>query len=507
MDVDAIGLQLREALRVLRAPRPTGLREPTVRSASDAQVPTHPHILHRVVGGRCEPVDMDPTVLALSCLLAGCLLGGVATALVARTTAAARHAALVAERDLHAHRADTLGQAVEADLETDHELALALAPLTSSLARVERQVGTLERERTEQWGRIDERLAMVHASGEALRTQTTALAGALRSSTTRGLWGEVQLRRVVEHAGMVARVDFDTQVTGRSDDGAVVRPDAVVRLPGGKQVVVDAKAPMAAFLESAQEQRAGELPQVASDRQFAAAARHAAALRAHVDSLAAKRYWTAFTPTPELVVCFVPGEPFLAAACEADPALMEHAMAARVVLATPTTLLALLRTVALTWQQDALSGNARELFDLARDLHARLGSLGGHLGRLGRSLDRSVHDYNALVGTLERRVLVQARRMRDLDVTDADLGAVRPVEVSTRPLSAAELVAEPDRPERQLPVGQPVGRGTSAERMHDPQAGKPGEAPVGRRQLRPVGDGRGGQDRVRHEVAPDAGVG
>jgi DNA recombination protein RmuC len=381
---------------------------------------------------------------------------------------------------------------------------------------------------------------MVHASGEALRTQTTALAGALRSSGVRGRWGEVQLRRVVELAGMLARVDFDTQVVGTADDGRPVRPDAVVRLPGGKQVVVDAKAPMAAFLEAAQCARRGEPPEAVVARQSLAAARHAAALRSHVDALAAKRYWTAFTPTPELVVCFVPGEPFLAAACEEDPALLEHAMSSKVVLATPTTLLALLRTVALTWQQDALSGNARELFDLGRELHARLASLGGHLSRLGRSLDRSVHDYNAAVGTLETRVLVQARRMRDLDVTDTDLAAVAPVEVATRPLAAAELVLplqerarEPDLRPRPVPTDPgsagsagsggagsagsagarsggsvgPAASGGSAERVDDPQPGEAREAAVSRRQLRTVGDRRGGEHGVRDQGAPDAGVG
>lgn len=410
--------------------------------------------LSHAVGTGCQPVHMDPTLLALLCLVVGAVAGAAVAAWVTRTACAARHAQLLAERDLQTRRVDELQQAVDGAAAQDHELALALAPLTSSLARVERQVDTLERERTEQWGRIDERLSMVHASGEALRTQTTALAGALRSSTVRGVWGEVQLRRVVEHAGMLARVDFDTQVAGTADDGRSVRPDAVVRLPGGKHVVIDAKAPLSAFLESAQGAHAGEPAEAAAARQAGAAARHAAALRAHVDALATKRYWTAFTPSPELVVCFVPGESFLAAACEADPALLEDAMAARVVLATPTTLLTLLRTVALTWQQDALSGSARELFDLGRDLYARLGSLGGHLSRLGRSLERSVNDYNTVVGTLERRVLVQARRMNDLDLSDTELEVVPPVEVATRPLAAAELVLDaaddrrPDLPRR-----------------------------------------------------------
>ncbi len=279
---------------------------------------------------------------------------------------------------------------------------------------------------------------------EALRRQTGALAGALRSPNVRGAWGEVQLRRVVEHAGMLARVDFDTQVTGRNDSGATVRPDAVVRLPGEKLVVVDAKAPLAAFLEASQAEHDGEAPEASAQRRHAAQVAHGRALRAHVDALADKRYWTAFTTTPELVVCFVPGESFLAAACDADPALLEHAMARRVVLATPTTLLALLRTVALTWQQEALTGSAREVFELGRELYSRLAGLGGSVEKLGRTLHRAVEDYNGLVGSLERRVLVSARRLHDLEVTDSDLVAPSVVQTPVRPLTAVELIDDGD---------------------------------------------------------------
>lgn len=370
-------------------------------------------------------------VLVLAVLCAGAAGGAAAATAVGRV----RRAALAAERDLLARR---LAQ-VEDDAGHDADLALALAPLTSSLARVERQVGTLERERHEQLGRLDAQLAAVQASGEALRTQTAALAGALRSPNVRGAWGEVQLRRVVEHAGMLARVDFDLQATGTTPDGVTVRPDAVVRLPGGKHVVVDAKAPLSAFLEAASAPT-NQDPAAAERRRAEATAEHARALRTHVDALAAKRYWTAFSPSPEIVVCFVPGEAFLAAACEADPALLEHAMGRRVVLATPTTLLALLRTVALTWQQDALSGSARELFEVGRELHTRLATLGGHVGKLGRTLFRAVEDYNAVVGTLERRVLVTARRMGELEVTDETLDALEPLETVPRPLTAPELL-------------------------------------------------------------------
>ena len=366
---------------------------------------------------------MTTTLVLLLALAAGAVIGGA----VVRALAAGRAAALVAERDLLRERILDL----EAATEHDRELAATLSPLAATLQRVEHHVVALERDRVEQFTRLDEQISAVRSSGEALRAQTAALAGALRSPTARGAWGEVQLRRVVEHAGMVARVDFTTQAVGMTRAGLGVRPDLVVHLPGDKHVVVDAKAPLAAFLEASE---AAADPAV----QRAAAAAHARALRGHVDGLAAKEYWTAFQPAPELVVCFVPGEAFLAAACAADPGLLEHAMSRRVVLATPTTLLALLRTVALTWQTEALTGNARELFEVGRELYARLGSLGGHTARLGRDLQRVVEDYNSLVGTLERRVLVTARRMNELDVTDAELPELPLVEAVPRPVTARE---------------------------------------------------------------------
>jgi DNA recombination protein RmuC len=361
-------------------------------------------------------------------LLAAFAAGVAAGAAVMRLVASGRAAALGAERDLLRERVVDL----EASTEHDRELAATLSPLAATLNRVEHHVAALERDRLEQFTRLDEQITAVRTSGEALRAQTAALAGALRSPTARGAWGEVQLRRVVEHAGMLARVDFTVQATGVTPGGAGVRPDLVVHLPGGKHVVVDAKAPLAAFLEASEES-------TDAARQLAAAAAHARALRAHVDGLAAKEYWTAFQPAPEIVVCFVPGEAFLAAACTADPGLLEHAMGKRVVLATPTTLLALLRTVALTWQSEALTGNARELFEVGRELYARLGGLGGHAARLGRDLQRVVEDYNGLVGSLERRVLVTARRMRDLDVTDLELPEPPVVDAVPRPVTSQPL--------------------------------------------------------------------
>jgi DNA recombination protein RmuC len=242
----------------------------------------------------------------------------------------------------------------------------------------------------------------------------------------------MQLRRVVELAGMVEHCDFTEQATA-SWDGATVRPDLVVRLAGGKQVVVDAKVSLAAYLDAAETRD----PDVAAQR-MAAHARH---LRGHVKGLAAKEYWRAFQPTPEFVVLFVPGDAFLAPALERDPTLLDDAMADRVLIATPTTLMAMLRTVAYAWQQEQLTEHARSVFELGRELYHRLGTLGGHVDKLGRSLRRAVDDYNSTVGSLERSVLAQARRMAELQVTDADLPAPSPVESVPRAIGAPELAA------------------------------------------------------------------
>ncbi len=371
------------------------------------------------------------TLLALCCLAIGAFGGFRAT----RAWASARVEGVLAERDVLRERL----QDVEADASQERELAAVLGPLKDSLTRVERQVGVLERDRAEQYGKIGEQLAAVTRSGEAvvrsgeaLRTETATLAGALRSSSTRGTWGETQLRRVVECAGLLSRVDFVEQPSAASPDGGQVRPDLVVQLPGGKQLVVDAKAPLTAFLD------ATTATDDVARRSLHLA--HAKALRGHIDVLAGKAYWTAFSPSPEMVVCFVPGDAILAAALQADPALHEQALAKRVVLASPGTLMALLRTVAFTWQQDALSGNARQLFEIGRELYSRLATLGGHSAKLGRSLHRAVEDYNALIGTLERRVLVTARKMHDLDLTDTALPELSVVEATPRTLTSVELL-------------------------------------------------------------------
>jgi DNA recombination protein RmuC len=240
----------------------------------------------------------------------------------------------------------------------------------------------------------------------------------------------MQLRRVVELAGMSARCDFDEQVAVATPDGAL-RPDMVVRLAGGKNIVVDSKVSLAAYLEAAE-----------ADGDDVRAARmdaHARHLREHVDRLAAKSYWAAVSPSPEFVILFIPGEAFLAPALERDPALLEYALGRKVHIATPTTLVTMLRTAQYAWQQAALADNARAVFDVGRELYDRIAGLGRHVDRLGRALTTAVSTYNQTVGTLESRVLVSARRLNELGVVDAELTAPAPVEETARALSAPEL--------------------------------------------------------------------
>ena len=363
--------------------------------------------------------------------LGGLLLGALVSWLAARSRYAVELATAGAERDLLRERVVDL----EAVLSEDSETAQMIAPLRSSLDRVERQVHDLERERVAQFSEVAAEMARVALTTTELGAQTASLVGSLNVSSVRGTWGEVQLRRVLEHAGMLARCDFEEQVTATGADDRRVRPDVVVRLPGGKRLVVDAKAPMSAFLAAQAEDRS------AAERAGRLKA-HAKALREHVDTLAGKAYWSAFETTPEMVVCFVPGEAILTTALAYDPELHEYAMRRRVVLASPATLLALLRTVAYTWQQDALASNARELLTVGRDLHDRLGALGSHAQTMGAALRRSVEAYNGFVGSLEHRVLPTARRMRDLGVVDRDLDRLSPLDATPRPLSAYELVGE-----------------------------------------------------------------
>jgi len=389
--------------------------------------------------------------------LGGLALGALLAALVLHSRYAVPLAIATAERDLLRERVVDLEAAVSADSET----AQMIAPLASSLERVERQVHDLERERVAQFSTVAAELTQVRSSTAELRSQTASLVGSLNASTVRGSWGEVQLRRVLEHSGMLSRCDFDEQVSASTADGIRVRPDVIVHLPGGKDLVIDSKAPMTAFLSA---QADGLTAQERSDQLVA----HARALRSHVDALAARAYWSALPVTPEMVVCFVPGDAILTAALAHDPDLHEHAMRRRVVLASPATLLALLRTVAFTWQQDALASNARELLGVGRELYERLSGLGQHASRMGSALQRSVEAYNGFIGSLESRVLVTARRMHELGVVERPLEQLQPVTTPSRPLTAVELLEALDpevaRPQLDLEVAADEQATPRAER-------------------------------------------
>jgi DNA recombination protein RmuC len=318
-------------------------------------------------------------------------------------------------------------------------------PLRETLAKVEGQLREAETARQMSHAALTEQMKITRQSSDQLREQAQALVTALRRPEARGRWGELQLRRVVELAGMSSHCDFDEQVTVQAADGAV-RPDLVVRLAGGKNIVVDSKVSLAAYLEAAESSD----PQVRQAR-LGAHARH---VREHVDRLAAKAYWTALSPAPEFVVLFIPGEAFLAPALEHDPGLLEHALARRVHIATPTTLVTMLRTAQYAWQQDALSDNARAVFDLGRELYERLTGLGKPVDALGRALGNAVAAYNRAVGSLETRVLVSARKLNELGVVDGELESPSPVEETVRALSAPDLLVDSVPA---LVTGQPGG--------------------------------------------------
>lgn len=281
-----------------------------------------------------------------------------------------------------------------------------LAPIRETLARYDDTLGQIGRAQAQTAGAIGERLDAVSLAGEALRRETQQLSQALRAPNVRGQWGELQLRRVCELAGMIAYCDFETQTTVRNEDG-LQRPDLVVRLPGGRRLVVDAKAPMASYLEASG----------ASDERTRAArmADHATSLRGHVQRLAAKKYWAQFTDAPDFVVLFLPGEAFFAAALESDPSLLEAALDDRVLLATPTTLIALLKAAAYGWRQENVAEDAARIVALGRELQERIGTFDEQLTEVGRGLQRAVQSYNRAVGSLETRVLVSARRLSALD--------------------------------------------------------------------------------------------
>ncbi|MPQ98599.1 DNA recombination protein RmuC [Modestobacter sp. I12A-02628] len=329
-----------------------------------------------------------------------------------------------------------------------------LEPVHESLDHLHRLLAGIERDRATAHGELREQVSTVGATSALLRQETSALVTALRTPHVRGRWGEVQLRRLVEVAGLLDNCDFVEQPGGTTSDGARVRPDLVVTLSDGRQVLVDAKVPFAGWIEAVQATDEAVRAQRVAD--------HARQLRAHVDVLAARHYPSAFSSAAPFTVLFVPSDGFLITALEAEPALLEHAFARDVVIATPSTLLTLLRTVAWSWRQERLARDATAVLEVGRTVHARLATLSGHLTRLGSALGSAVGRYNDTVGSYENSVLVAARRFDDLGVAESPVPAPTPVDTGVRPLRA---VPPP-------PAPGATGTGPLAQHLPDHPAGR-----------------------------------
>lgn len=306
-----------------------------------------------------------------------------------------------------------------------------LNPVHQALLKVDGKIHDLEKQRIGAYEVLRQQVTDLILSQKELRFETSNLVKALRAPTVRGQWGEMQLKRVVEMAGMISHCDFVEQVSTSTENGRM-RPDMIINLPGGKKLIVDAKAPLAAYLESL------EAPDEAtrSDR----LQDHARQVRNHIRMLSQRAYWEQFQPTPEFVILFLPGETFFSAALEKDPSLIEVGVKEKVILATPTTLIALLRAVSYGWRQENIAENAKAISDLGRDLYKRLGDMGGHFTRMGRHLGQVVDSYNQTVGTLERRVLVTARKFKELDPGHAELDELSPLDQTPRRVQSSELL-------------------------------------------------------------------
>jgi DNA recombination protein RmuC len=430
------------------------------------------------VGRPCDTSGMDATLTLIIGLAVGLALGAVVGVLVGRArrtqaVAGADPALLAAQHEsrLAAVRAELgselaaaqatlaglreqLGSAHEqyrdlmertrreaeqrAEAErAESKVLQALAPVKESLSSMQQKVTDLEQQRSVQHGELAQQLKSAVESEERLRTTAESLASALKNNATRGVWGETQLRAVVESAGMMEHVNFDVQSSIKIDS-RTSRPDMVVTLPGGKSIAVDAKVPFNAYLDAA-----AILP-TANDAELARREtlmkQHVKAVRDHIVALGARSYWDGLDSSPEMVIAFIPSESLLSAALEADPSVMEFAFSKHVALASPVTLFSVLKAVAVSWRHEVVTQEAKNLFDVSRELYGRLTKLAGHVDKLGRTIERSVKDYNSFVGSFERQVLPSARRISQLDSSKL-LPPLAEIDELPRELTASDLTA------------------------------------------------------------------
>ena len=326
----------------------------------------------------------------------------------------------------------------------ENKLLQALAPVKVHLEQMQLTVATLEKERTEQFGSIQQQLKSAIESDEQLRKQTQALSQALTSNNVRGVWGEAQLRKLVELAGLIKHADFDEQATISTNAGAG-RADMVINLPGGKSLAIDSKVPFSAY------QEASAISELATGEEAARRTRliaeHVKAVKAHIDALGTKSYWSGLEASPDFVIAFIPSESLLSAALDADPALLEYAFKKNVALASPVSLFSVLKTINFIWRQNADESSVRNMIKLGKELYERVGKVAEHADKLGRSITSTVKDYNQFVSSLESRVLVTARKLNDLDenaLGTEDIAAPREIDAAPQALTASELTEKPE---------------------------------------------------------------
>jgi len=328
-------------------------------------------------------------------------------------------------------------QVAKGDLERRQQAIDALvAPVKASLDKVDEKIGALERAREQAYGEIRQQFTQMGETQQLLRQETANLVKALRQPHVRGRWGEVQLRRVVEMAGMLKHCDFVEQESAQDDEGKLLRPDLVVRLPGGRQILVDSKAPINSYLDA--HEAADEELRRAKMRE------HGQLVRSHLQALSKKSYWEQFEPTPEMVVMFIPGEAFFSAALEADPELLDFAFSQNVIIASPASLMALLKAASYGWRQESIAENSRAISELGRELQQRLSVMVSHFNKLGNSLDGAIGAYNQAMASFDTRVLVSARKFKELGATsqEAEIIELRAIEGGARRVQALDKPSE-----------------------------------------------------------------